>query len=68
MDEGFKLVFDYLYRIENELMEIRGEINDLRQELKGKADQERLDLLEERVRKVEMHQIILRDKSNKKYK
>lgn len=50
---NFKLVFQYLSRIEDELMSVKAEIADIKKTLTQKADKDRVALLEERVAKLE---------------
>jgi uncharacterized coiled-coil DUF342 family protein len=50
---SFKSVLEYLSRIEDEMMEVKEELKDLKKVLCRKADQERLLALEERVGRLE---------------
>lgn len=50
---NFKLVFQYLSRIEDELMSVKAEIADIKKTLAKKEDKDRVALLEERVAKLE---------------
>ena len=52
-NSNFKSVFEYLSRIEDEMMEVKEGIKDLKKTLTQKADLERLLALEKRVQKVE---------------
>jgi len=64
---NFKLVFEHFSNVEDELVGINSEMKNLRKVLTDKADLERLAVLEERVRKLEMQQVILRDEAEKEY-
>ncbi|HAI73988.1 MAG TPA: hypothetical protein DCS28_03615 [Candidatus Moranbacteria bacterium] len=68
MNQNFKFVFEHFSNIEDETMEIKAEIKEMRKDLRRKVDIDRLIVLEERVTAIEMRQIILRDESKKKYK
>lgn len=68
MKENFKIVFEHFSNIEDEIMEIKSEMKEIRRELLGKADRVRLDALEKRVAELEQRQIIIRDAAGKKYK
>ncbi|MCK9378848.1 MAG: hypothetical protein M0P97_01750 [Candidatus Moranbacteria bacterium] len=68
MNQGFKMVFGYAERIEDEIKDVKKEIEILRKELKSKADVQRLEILEKRVQRIERDYAIIMDKSDKKYK
>ncbi len=67
MNQGFKMVFGYAERIEDEIKDVKKEIEILRKELKSKADVERLEILEKRVQRIERDYAIIMDKGGKKY-
>lgn len=52
-ESNFNLVFQYLSRIEDELMSVKAEIADIKKTLEKKEDKDRVALLEERVAKLE---------------
>lgn len=52
-ESNFKQVFQYLSRLEDELMSIKTDIADIKKTLTQKADKDRVALLEERVAKLE---------------
>ncbi|MCR4322557.1 MAG: hypothetical protein NUV61_00515 [Candidatus Azambacteria bacterium] len=52
-ESNFKQVFQYLSRIEDELMSVKADIADIKKTLTQKADKDRVALLEERVAKLE---------------
>ena len=68
MNQGFRMVFNYTERIEDEIKDVKKEIEILRKELKSKADVQRLEILEKRVQRIERDYAIIMDKSDKKYK
>ncbi|TSD00964.1 MAG: hypothetical protein Athens071425_526 [Parcubacteria group bacterium Athens0714_25] len=68
MAQGFRMVFDYVERIEDEIKDVKKEIEILRKELKSKADVQRLEILEKRVQRIERDYAVIMDKGEKKYK
>lgn len=52
-ENNFKQVFQYLSKIEDELMSVKIDIADIKKTLTQKADKDRVALLEERVAKLE---------------
>ncbi len=52
-NDNFKIVFEYLSRIDDELHNLKIEIKELKNSLSKKADLERLDDMEKRVINVE---------------
>lgn len=52
-ESNFRYIMDYLVRIEAEIMEMKDEIRDLRKTLEKKADLDRLETLEHRIKIIE---------------
>jgi DNA-binding ferritin-like protein len=59
-NDNFKVIFEYLSRIDDELRSIKIEIRELKNSLSKKADLERLEVLERRVIDVEKENIQMR--------
>ncbi len=59
--DNFKIVFEYLSRIDDELADIKSELKDLKKDLKTKADVTRFEKLEKRVFAIEQRQMLLAD-------
>lgn len=50
---NFRHIMDYLVRIEAEIIEMKQEIKDLRKSLEKKADLDRLEALEHKIKTIE---------------
>lgn len=52
-DENLKVALEYLFRINEEIQDMRAEVKDLKKLLKDKADLDRLESMEKRLIKLE---------------
>ncbi len=60
VDKNFKVVFEYLSKIDDEVQSIKLELKEIKLELNKKADLNRLEILEKRVKELEKSNMEMR--------